>query len=134
MFSCCPLCKGNDIWQISGKLCYRCDDCGAVWGKSENKPQYELSSCQSMYGTFYGNWAKEEMVKLEEDFSSIAIESRYQNRWFFFKGKCIFTAWREGWAVGNLISGKSIDKLIDLINFTFSKSKEIRNVARNGGS
>jgi len=103
----CPKCDSGVVWQFSfpkTTVDYRCLRCGSQWNKT-------LEETQSRYGRYLGEWGGE-IVEFERILAAIGpwFFRAEVGSWFFFKGKSIYTAWREHDA-NRLIITKSLQEL-----------------------
>ena len=60
---------------------------------------------------YYGQWAVMEIDTLED-----AIRNIVKNdKWHFFKGRFVFTAWKDDWAKGIMLTAPTFFSLMDQV-------------------
>lgn len=103
----CPECCSRIIWKVvfPRSPCLSCLKCGHNWSDSLLETE-----CQS--GIALGDWDDVELYKLELQLKCDNISSD----WYFFKGRKIWSAWRNWWGAEDIIVTKMLDDLIHWVS------------------
>ena len=105
----CPQCKKRVVW----KFCYpndrkhcRCVPCGFSWFN-------QIEILRAPHGNYIGDWEGDEMVEIE---TKLKVDEAYSGPtdWRMFKGKSVWTAWREKYPK-HFIIVHSFDELVERV-------------------